>query len=176
MRIAALTLREGDLETLVSLTRPSTVAAGLAQRARIVLLAAEGISNTEIASRTGVSRPTVISCRRRYAESGLDGLADLPRSGRPRELDQAIVSATLASPPAKFAVTHWSSRLLAKHLKISFSAVAKAWRGYGIQPWRIETFKFSTDPELIAKVTDVVGLYLDPPENTIVASRAPSLA
>jgi transposase len=169
MRIAALTLRNGDRETLVSLTRSSTVAAGLAQRARIVLLAADGVSNTEIASRTGVSRPTVISWRGRYEESGLEGLADRPRSGRPRELDhQAIVSATLVPPPAKFAVTHWSSRLLAKHLKISFSAVAKAWREYGIQPWRTETFKFSTDPELIAKVTDVVGLYLDPPENAIV--------
>ncbi len=169
MRIAALTLRNGDRETLVSLTRSSTVAAGLAQRARIVLLAADGVSNTEIASRTGVSRPTVICWRGRYEESGLEGLADRPRSGRPRELDhQAIVSATLVPPPAKFAVTHWSSRLLAKHLKISFSAVAKAWREYGIQPWRTETFKFSTDPELIAKVTDVVGLYLDPPENAIV--------
>lgn len=87
-------------------------------------------SNTEIASRTAVSRPTVISWRGRYAESGLEGLADRPRSDWPRELDhQAIVSAALVPPPAKFAVTHWScSRLLAKHLKISFSAVAKAWR------------------------------------------------
>jgi hypothetical protein len=86
-----------------------------------------------------------------------------PRSGRPRRLDHGdIVSATLKPPPPKLAVTHWSSRLLADHLGISFSAVAKAWREYGIQPWRAETFKFSTDPELVAKVTDVVGLYLDP--------------
>ena len=97
------------------------------------------------------------------------GLADRPRSGRPRELDHGeIVSATLIPPPAKLGVTHWSSRLLADHLRISFSAVAKAWREYGIQPWRAETFKFSTDPELVAKVTDVVGLYLDPPENAVV--------
>jgi transposase len=154
---------------LVSLTRSSTVMAGSAQRARIVLLAADGVSNTEIASRTGVSRPTVISWRARYEESGIGGLVDRPRAGRPRRLDHGdIVSATLAPPPAKLGVTHWSSRLLANHLGISFSAVAKAWREYGIQPWRAETFKFSTDPHLVAKVTDVVGLYLDPPENAIV--------
>jgi transposase len=141
----------------------------LAQRARIVLLAAGGESNTAIAASTGVSRPTVIAWRARYEQSGIAGLADLARSGRPRSLDHGeIVSATLAPPPAKLGVTHWSSRLLAGHLGISFSAVAKAWREYGIQPWRAETFKFSTDPQLVAKVTDVVGLYLDPPENAVV--------
>jgi transposase len=169
MRIAPLTLRDGDREELVSLTRSSTVTAGAAQRARIVLLAADGVSNTEIAARTGVSRPTAIGWRARYEESGMAGLIDLPRSGRPRALDHSeIVAATLLPPPAKLGVTHWSSRLLGKHLGISFSAVAKAWREYGVQPWRSETFKFSTDPELVAKVTDVVGLYLNPPENAIV--------
>ena len=163
MRIAPLGLREGDREKLSALTRSSTVAAGLAQRARIVLLAADGESNTEIASRTGVSRPTVIAWRARYEQSGLPGLGDLPRSGRPRTLDHGeIVSVTLKPPPPKLGVTHWSSRMLARHLGISFSAVAKAWRDYGVQPWRSETFKFSTDPELVAKVTDVVGLYLGP--------------
>jgi transposase len=164
MRIAPLGLRDGDREKLASLTRSSTVTAGSAQRARIVLLAADGVSNTEIASRTGVSRPTVIAWRARYEQSGIGGLVDRARSGRPRRLDHGeIVSATLKPPPPKLGVTHWSSRLLADHLRISFSAVAKAWREYGIQPWRAETFKFSTDPELVAKVTDVVGLYLDPP-------------
>ena len=75
---------------------------------------------------------------------------------------------TLAPPPKKYGVTHWSTRLLARHLKIGNKTVATAWREYGVQPWRVETFKFSTDPELVAKVTDVVGLYLDPPENAIV--------
>ncbi len=135
MRIAPLALREGDRDKLVSLTRSSTVTAGAAQRARIVLLAADGVSNTEIATLTGVSRPTVIGWRARYDESGMAGLVDLPRSGRPRELDHSeIVSATLLPPPAKLGVTHWSSRLLAKQLGISFSAVAKAWREYGVQP------------------------------------------
>jgi transposase len=166
---SALVLREGDRDELVRLTRASSGRAGLAQRARIVLLAADGESNTAIADKVGVSRPTVIDWRGRYVAEGLAGLADDPRSGRPRTIDhRAIVAVTLAPPPKKFGVTHWSSRLLGRHLGISNGTVAKAWRDYGVQPWRAETFKFSTDPELVAKVTDVVGLYLAPPENAIV--------
>ncbi len=143
--------------------------AGLAQRARIVLLAADGVSNTEIASRVGVSRPTVIDWRARYQRSGMAGLADEPRSGRPREIDhESIIAATLTPPPKKLGVTHWSSRLLAAKLKIGNATVARAWRDYGVQPWRSQTFKFSTDPQLVAKVTDVVGLYLAPPDNAVV--------
>jgi transposase len=166
---AALILRDGDEARFGSWTRSSTVSAGRAQRARILLLAAGGVSNTGISQRVGVTRQTVVSWRARYESDGLDGLADAPRSGRPRRLDHAkIVSATLKPPPKKYGVTHWSSRLLAAKLGIGNSTVAKAWRDYGIRPWRLETFKFSTDPELIAKVTDVVGLYLEPPENAIV--------
>ena len=169
MRVAPLGLRQGDRARLVSLTRASSVRAGLAQRARILLLAADGLSNTEIAALVGVSRPTVITWRARYASSGLEGLEDQPRSGRPRTVDhRAVVSATLRPPPKKLGVTHWSSRLLAIRLGIDNTTVARAWRDYGIQPWRSQTFKFSTDPELVAKVTDVVGLYLAPPENAIV--------
>ena len=165
----ALGLREGDREQLVKLLRSSTVQAGLAQRARIVLLAADGEANTEIAAKVGASRPTVIAWRRRYAAQGIAGLADEARSGRPRTLDhRTIVAETLKPPPKKFGVTHWSSRLLGQHLKISNGTIAKAWRDYGVAPWRVETFKFSTDPQLVAKVTDVVGLYLAPPENAIV--------
>ncbi len=153
----------------MSLTRSSSARAGLVQRARIVLLAAEGVSNTAIAERVGVSRPTVIGWRERYEHGGIDGLHDEPRSGRPRLVDhREIVAATLTPPPKKLGVTHWSSRLLASRLGISNGTVARAWRDYGVQPWRAETFKFSTDPELIAKITDVVGLYLAPPENAIV--------
>ena len=166
---AALILRDGDEARFVSWTRSSTVSAGRAQRARILLLAADGVSNTEISVRVGVARQTVVSWRARYESDGCDGLADLPRSGRPRLLDHAkIVAATLRPPPKKLGVTHWSSRLLASKLGIGNSTVAKAWRAYGIRPWRLETFKFSMDPELVAKVTDVVGLYLAPPENAIV--------
>lgn len=151
------------------MTRSSSVRAGLAQRARIVLLAAEGMSNTAIAQRVGVSRPTVLSWRAHYARGGIEGLADEPRSGRPRTVDhESIVAATLKPPPKKLGITHWSSRLLAQRLGIGNATVARAWRDYGIQPWRAETFKFSTDPELVAKVTDVIGLYLAPPEDAIV--------
>lgn len=169
MRVSALDLREGDRDRLSTWTRASTVKAGLAQRARIVLLAADGVSHTEIAERVGVSRPTVTSWRRRYEVSGIEGLHDEQRPGRPRTIDHAkIVAATLKPPPKKLGVTHWSSRLLAARLGIDNTTVAKAWRDYGVQPWRSQTFKFSTDPELVAKVTDVVGLYLAPPENAIV--------
>jgi transposase len=164
-----LGLRDGDRERLTGWTRSSSLRAGLAQRARIVLLAADGVSNTEIAKRVGVSRPTVIDWRTRYERSGMTGLDDEPRSGRPRQVDHdAIITATLTPPPKKLGVTHWSSRLLAAHVKIGNATVARAWRDYGVQPWRSQTFKFSTDPELVAKVTDVVGLYLAPPENAVV--------
>ncbi|SDP36570.1 Winged helix-turn helix [Nakamurella panacisegetis] len=169
MRIPALVLRDGERKQLESWVRSSSVRAGLAQRARIVLLAADGVSNTEIAERVGVSRPTVTGWRARYAKDGIDGLFDEQRSGRPRQVDRLkIIATTLRPPPQRLGVTHWSSRLLAQHLKTSNSTVAKAWREAGVQPWRSETFKFSTDPELIAKVTDVVGLYLAPPENAVV--------
>ncbi|AXH96618.1 IS630 family transposase [Ornithinimicrobium avium] len=165
----ALGLRDGDREELARLTRSSSARAGLAQRARIVLLAADGVSNISIAAKVGVSRPTVIDWRNRYAAQGIAGLEDEPRSGRPRTIDhREIVAQTLRPPPKKYGVTHWSSRLLGRHLGISNGTVAKAWRDYGVAPWRVETFKFSTDPELVAKVTDVVGLYLAPPENAIV--------
>ena len=165
----ALGLRDGDRERLSSWTRSSTVRAGLAQRARIVLLAADGVSNTEIAERVGVSRPTVISWRSRYVRSGIAGLADEPRPGRPRLIDHdRIISETLKPPPQKLGVTHWSSRLLAARLRVDATTVARAWRAYGVQPWRSQTFKFSTDPQLVAKVTDVVGLYLAPPQNAVV--------
>ena len=171
MRAQPLGLRSGDRELLESWTRSSSIRAGLAQRARIVLLAADGVSNTEIADRVGVSRPTVIGWRDRYARSGVAGLEDERRSGRPRTIDRAqILAATLTPPPAGLGVTHWSSRLLADHLGVDASTVLRTWRHHRVQPWRVETFKFSTDPELIAKVTDVVGLYLNPPENAIVLS------
>jgi transposase len=162
-------LRDGDRDRLVSLTRSPSVRAGLAQRARIVLLAAEGVANREIAARVGVARQTVIDWRARYERDGVAGLADEPRCGRPRTIDRAeIIAATLAPPPKKLGVSHWSTRLLADHLKIGNATVARAWRAYGVQPWRSGTFKYSTDPELVAKVVDVVGLYLAPPENAIV--------
>ena len=149
--------------------RSSTVEAGLAQRARIVLLAAQGVPNAEIARRVGVSRPTVIQWRNRYEAGGISALGDLDRSGRPPVIDDvAVVVATVQAPPEALGVTHWSARLLGKQLGISFASVARIWREWNLQPWRRETFKFSTDPELDAKVRDVVGLYLNPPDKAVV--------
>jgi len=168
-RAAPLLLRENDDVELLRLTRSSAGAAGLAARARIVLLAADGTSNVQIAELVGVSRPTVDLWRNRYREHGMAGLVDEDRSGRPRRVDpRRIVEATLTPPPRSLGVTHWSSRLLAARLQVSHVTIAQAWKDYGVRPWKAETFKFSTDPELVAKVTDVIGLYLAPPENAIV--------
>jgi transposase len=153
-----------DQEMLVSWTRSPSVRAGLAQRARIVLLAAEGLGTNEIVRRVGVSKPTVIAWKRRYLAEGVGGLDDRPKPGRPRTVDDvAIVLRTLEPSPKRLGVTHWSSRLLAAELGLSNVKVADVWREWGLQPWRAETFKFSTDPQLEAKVRDVVGLYLNPP-------------
>lgn len=169
MPTAALQISDQDRLTLESWTRSSTVSAGQRERAQIVLVIADGAGISRAASQLGVSRPTVIKWRDRFTTRGVDGLADLPRSGRPKEIDDAsIIAATLELPPESLAVTHWSSRLLAKHLGIGDATVARAWRAYRLQPWRHETFKFSTDPQLEAKVRDVVGLYLDPPKNAVV--------
>jgi transposase len=173
MSVAApLVLREGDRSRLEALTRSSSVRAGLALRARIVLLAAQGLSNAEIARMVGSSRPTVVDWRARYDAGGIRALEDQPRSGRPPEIDEIdVVVATLADdgrPPAHLGVTHWSARLLGAELKISFATVARIWRKWDLQPWRTTTFKFSTDPELDAKIRDVVGLYLDPPDKAVV--------
>ena len=170
MSVAAdLVLRPGDQSVLTSLARSSTAPAGLTLRARIVLLAAEGVPNAEIARRVGVSRQTVITWRARYDAGGVAGLDDRDRPGRPPVHDEvAVVVATLGPPPEKLGVSHWSSRLLADHLGISFATVARIWRKWKLQPWRVETFKFSTDPELEAKIRDVVGLYLSPPDKAVV--------
>jgi transposase len=173
MSVAApLVLCEGDEARLESLTRSSSVRAGWALRARIVLLAAQGLPNAEIARRTGTSRPTVVDWRARYGAGGMRALHDQPRSGRPPEIDEIdVVVAILAEdgrPPAHLGVTHWSARLLAAELGISFASVARIWRKWNLQPWRVQTFKFSTDPELDAKIRDIVGLYVDPPEQAVV--------
>ena len=172
MTVAApLVLRPGDEPRLTAVVRSQTVTAAAAQRARIVLLAADGVPNAEIARRVGVSRPTVVGWRQRYIEAGIGGLADLDRPGRPALIDEAeVVVATLTKPPASLGVTHWSVRLLAAQLGVSFASVARIWRKWDLQPWRVETFKFSTDPELDAKVRDVVGLYLAPPDKAVVLS------
>src|SRR5918995_5748720 len=129
------------------------------------------------AARVGCAEPTVVMWRSRFAARGLAGLDDAPRSGKPATISQEvrdeILSITLTEPPVELGVTHWSSRLLADRLRregkpVSHATVARVWKHFGIQPHRSGTFKFSTDPELEAKVRDIVGLYLDPPAKAIV--------
>ena len=130
-----LSISEMERVELQRLTRSSSVSAGLAQRARIVLLAGEGVANTAIAERVGISRPTVIAWRGRFLGKGLAGLEDEPRSGRPRHVDRAkVIAATLRPPPKRYGVTHWSTRLLGKHLGIGDATVAVIWREAGIRP------------------------------------------
>jgi transposase len=158
-----------DREVLESWLRATSIRAGVALRARIVLLSADGVGPSEVARRLGTSKQTVIAWKKRYVADGVGGLEDRAKPGRPRTVDEkAVLAATLEPPPEKLGVTHWSTRLLGKHLGISNFAVGTVWKRWGLQPWRSETFKFSTDPELEAKVRDVIGLYLNPPENAIV--------
>jgi len=168
-RVQPLVLSVEDGRVLRGWTRSSSLPAALAQRARILVLAADGHSNVEISRRVGVSLPTVRAWRDRYRTGGMAALGDLPRSGRLVVHDEnSIVAATLDPPPAHLGVTHWSARLLGAQLGISFATVARIWRRWGLKPWKAETFKFSTDPELEAKIRDVVGLYVDPPERAVV--------
>ena len=168
-----LDVSAADAEELRARVRSRMLPAKHVERARIVLLAAEGLAAERIAERVGCSRPTVVMWRQRYQQGGIAALDDAPRSGARPTIDQdkrdELLVATLTPPPEKLGITHWSSRLLARHVGgISHMTVARLWREWGVQPWRLETFKFSTDPELEAKVKDVVGLYLNPPENAVV--------
>src|SRR3954470_23617699 len=169
MAASPLVVSDRDRQTLESWTRSSTVSAGQRDRALIVLAVADGAGVSGAARSLGMSRPTVIKWRDRFVAEGLGGLGDVPRSGRPKTIDDVhIIAATLAPPPASLSVTLWSSRLLGKHLGIGDATVARAWRAYRVQPWREGTFKFSTAPELEPRVRDIVGLYLAPPQNAIV--------
>src|SRR6478736_6064235 len=138
----AVSMPAEDRAELVRWTRSPSLRAGLAQRARIVLLADQGVGTNEIVARVGVSKPTVIAWKKRYAAAGIAGLEDLPKPGRPAQVDEvAVVLATLEPPPETLGVTHWSSRLLADHLSdqgtaISNVWVARIWRKWGLQPWR----------------------------------------
>jgi transposase len=155
---------------LESWARRHSSAQALALRSRIVLLAADGLNNTEIAERLGVHRPMVRKWRGRFAEHRLEGLTDEPRPGQPRKITDAqieeVIVKTLESTPKD--ATHWSTRSMAKEVGLTQSAVYRIWKAFGLQPHRQETWKLSKDPQFIAKVRDVVGVYLNPPERAVV--------
>src|SRR3954449_404676 len=175
--VRTVVIPEADRGELRRRARSKGAPARVVERARIVLLAGEGVPGKQIAARVGCAEPTVVTWRGRYAESGLAGLADLPQPGSPSPLPEAlrdrVLELTLTQPPSRFGATHWSTRLLATALAeegtpISHATIARILHRFGVQPWRAETFKFSTDPELQAKIRDVVGLYLHPPERAVV--------
>jgi len=165
-----LTVKPADREKLELLARRPKTAQRVAIRSKIVLRADEGLPNQEIARQLGITGATVGKWRERYRAYGMEGLSDEPRSGTPRKITDAkveeAVTQTLESMP--IAATHWSTRSLAEKVGLSQSAVVRIWHSFGLQPHRTETFKLSTDPYLVEKVRDIVGLYLNPPEHAIV--------
>lgn len=157
--------------TLEAWVRAKTTPQRMALRSQICLLAAEGKSNNAIAQRLGTSRPTVILWRKRFEEQGPEGLAkDAPHGPSTRRLPgekaKDVVEATLHTIPSD--ATHWSTRTLAKQMGISHSSVARIWNAHGLQPHRVKTFKLSKDKRFVEKLTDVVGLYLNPPDKALV--------
>ena len=168
--LPSLDLSAAERGELTSLAARRNTAQALALRARIVLACAEGAQTKDVAARLQVDKKTVAKWRRRFVEHRLDGLRDEPRSGTPRTIDDARIEAlivrTLESAPPD--ATHWSSRGMARQSGLSVSTVQRIWRAFGLQPHRMESFKLSTDPDFVAKVRDVVGLYVTPPAHAIV--------
>ena len=166
---AGFKVAEADRVMLESWLRAPNTSQGVALRAKVILASANGEGVRPLARRLGVSPNTVAVWRRRYRSQGLAGLRTQPRTGRPRRItaakEQAVISATLRKPKI---ATHWSTRRLAKEVGLSSASVHRIWQKYGLQPHRVETFKFSRDPEFDAKLADIVGLYLDPPERALV--------
>ena len=168
--VTVIELSKEERQQLEEVLRRRRVAKADAQRARVVLLSAEGCTGKEIARRVGLSEPTVVKWRQRFLAHRCLGLSELPRSGAPRRVSdqqiETIIRQTLESTPK--AATHWSTREMAKRCGFSRQTVSRIWRTFGLAPHRSENFTLSTDPYFIDKVRDVVGLYLDPPANALV--------
>ena len=163
-------LTEDERQELESWTRRSHASVSLALRARIILACADGKRNPQIARAEKVSLKTVSQWRVRFSNGRVAALSDMPRSGAPRtyndEAVEKLITATLRSKPKN--ATQWSLRSMAAHSQMSVSTIGRIWRTFGLQPHRQETFKLSTDPHFVAKVRDIVGLYLSPPNNAVV--------
>ena len=161
-----------DRETLKRWLRRSTTPSGQTRRARILLSLDGGRSPTETARLLHISRATVHLWHRRYRADGLGGLVDRPRSGRPTVLNRRTVERILFLTTERVPVeaTHWSTRLMARYAGVSQWQVRKVWEAADVKPHRFKTFTLSRDPQFAAKVIDVVGLYLNPPDNALVLS------
>lgn len=169
-KLSPAELTDDERTTLLGWTRRRRTAQAMALRARIVLAASTGATNTAIAAQLGVVIPTVGKWRRRFLRHRIAGLLDEPRVGAPRKISDAEVEVairtTLESPPKD--ATQRSIRSLAKKLELSQSTVSRMWRAFGLHPHRVETFKLSTDPQFIEKLRDIVGLHLAPPDRALV--------
>ena len=167
---APLLVPEEDRSQLLRWSKRPKSSNGLARRADIVLRCADGLSNSSVAAQLRITQQTVGKWRSRYIERGLAGLLDEPRPGAPRRITddqvEAVVVKTLESTPRD--ATHWSTREMAKASGLSDTSVLRIWHAFGLQPHRAETFKLSNDPQLVEKVRDIVGLYLNPPERALV--------
>jgi len=168
-----LSLSDSEHRQLLSISRHRSTPRGVALRVNIVLGAAEGVANHVLARNLSTSLPTVLLWRKRYQNEGMPGIVeDRPRSGRPKQISEereaAIVDATMKTTPKD--ATHWSVRAMAASQKVSPATVQRIWRKHKLQPHRVESFKFSNDPEFAPKVRDIVGLYVNPPDKAIVLS------
>lgn len=166
--VSKITLSDEERSKLVDLARRRKTSQAVALRAQIVLACAEGLNNGQVAKKFRLSLPTVGKWRRRFAQDRLAGMADAPRPGQPRKITDAkveeVVTRTLESVPKD--ATQWSTRSMAKASGLTQNAILRIWRAFGLKPHLERTFKLSTDPFFVEKVRDVVGLYLNPPEET----------
>src|SRR3954452_3298528 len=167
---AELLVSDEDRATLTRWSARRTTGQALALRSRIILRCATGVTNVVVAEELGIADQTVCKWRARFIQKGVTGLLDEPRPGVPRKITdaqvEAVVAKTLESTPRD--ATHWSVRSMAAASGMSRPTVHRIWKAFGLQPHRTETFKLSTDPQLIEKVRDIVGLYFDPPERALV--------
>lgn len=165
-------LADADREALEALLRSHKTPQSRALRARIILKSGTGESVEAIAASLGASTKSVYKWRNRFVESGLDGLLDLPRSGQPKKLTETdvkkVLKLTVERVPHE--ATHWSLRLMAKYAGVTTWQVRQIWEAANLKPHRLQTFKISNDPDFAEKVIDVVGLYMNPPDNAVVLS------
>jgi transposase len=166
----ALEIADEDRHKLTLIARRAKSSQALATRARIVLHCGRGLNNAEVAAKLNITGATVGKWRERFRKRGMEGLLDEPRVGAPRQIKddqiEAVVTKTLESMPSQG--THWSTRLMAQEMGMTQNAIVRIWRAFGLQPHRVENFKFSKDPQFVEKVRDIVGLYLNPPDRAIV--------